>query len=114
MVLAHHGVSEADWMTAAKKDKLFAESETPFFVGRAVAALAADPGVMVKSGGLYSSWRLAEEYGFDDVDGRRPHLERRWNELFGENNSPMGSARLPITWGFTPAPQPKAPTGAVA
>lgn len=114
MVLAHHGVTEADWVTAAKKDKLFAESETPFFVGRAVAALAGDPDVMTKSGGLYSSWRLAEEYGFDDVDGRRPHLERRWNELFGENNSPMGSARLPITWGFTPAPQPKAPAGAVA
>lgn len=114
MVLKHHGVTERNWVDAVKKDKLFAESETPFFVGRAVAALAADPDVMRKTGGLYSSWRLAEEYGFTDVDGRTPHLERRWNELFGENNSPMGSAKLPITWTQAPAPQPKAPTAGVA
>lgn len=113
-VLKHHKVTERTWMDAAKKDPLFGESETPFFVGRAVAALAADPGIMKKTGGLYSSWRLAEEYGFDDVDGRRPHLERRWAELYGENNSPMGSAKLPITWSVTPAPQPKAPAARMA
>ncbi|HUF23231.1 MAG TPA: SDR family oxidoreductase [Vicinamibacterales bacterium] len=109
MVLKHHGVTERNWQTAVKKDKLFAESETPFFVGRAVAALAADPEIMKKTGGLYSSWRLAEEYGFNDIDGRTPHLERRWAQLYGENNSPMGSAKLPITWSIAPAPQPKPP-----
>ena len=114
MVLKHHGVTERNWIEAAAKDKLFAESETPCFVGRAVAALAADPDVMKKTGGLYSSWRLAEEYGFTDVDGRTPHLERRWAELYGENNSPMGSAKLPITWAVAAAPQPKAPTLGVA
>ena len=51
---------------------------------------------------------------FDDVDGRRPHLERRWAELYGENNSPMGSAKLPVTWSVTPAPEPKAPAAGVA
>lgn len=114
MVLAHHQVTEDTWRDATKRDKLFAESETPVFVGRAVAALAADPAIMKKTGGLYSSWRLAEEYGFDDIDGRRPHLERRWNELFGEHNSPMGAAKLPITWSVTPSPQPKPPTRGVA
>lgn len=114
MVLRHHGVTEKTWRDAIVKDPLFAEAETPFFVGRAVAALAADPDVMARSGGLFSSWRLAAEYGFDDVDGRRPHLERRWNEVFGENNSPMGGASLPITWSVTPAPQPKPPSPALA
>lgn len=109
VVLRHHGVTEDTWRDAIPRDPLFAEAETPRFVGRAVAALAADPDVMAKSGALLSSWRLAGEYGFDDVDGRRPHLERRWNEVFGENNSPMGGASLPITWSVIPAPQPKPP-----
>ena len=50
----------------------FEESETPCFVGRAVAALAADPEVHGKTGGVYASWTLAAEYDFDDIDGRRP------------------------------------------
>ena len=84
MVLDHHKVSEANWRKAAKKDKLFADSETPFFVGRAVAALAADPCRLEKSGGLFGSWTLAEEYGFTDVDGRRPNLARHWETVFGK------------------------------
>lgn len=77
-VLDHFGVVEANWRDAIAKDLYFAESETPCFVGRAVAALAADPNVHTKSGGLYSSWGLAREYGFTDVDGRQPH----WGEFF--------------------------------
>jgi NAD(P)-dependent dehydrogenase (short-subunit alcohol dehydrogenase family) len=84
MVLDHHKVTEANWRDGARKDKLFADSETPFFVGRAVAALAADPKKMAKSGGLFGSWTLAEEYGFEDVDGRRPHLARQWETVFGK------------------------------
>src|SRR6185436_6248823 len=84
MVLDHHKISEANWREAAKKDKLFGDSETPFFVGRAVAALAADPNRMAKSGGLFGSWTLAEEYGFTDVDGRTPHLARQWAQVFGK------------------------------
>ena len=77
-VLDHFGVTEANWRDAIEKDPYFAESETPCFVGRAVAALAADPKVREKNGGLFSSWGLAREYGFTDVDGRRPH----WGEFF--------------------------------
>jgi hypothetical protein len=42
------------------------------FVGRAVAALAADPQIASKTGKAFGSWTLAREYGFTDVDGRRP------------------------------------------
>ena len=75
------GVTEANWQEGAKVDPHFIASETPYFVGRAVAALAADPTVMVKSGGAYSSWGLADEYGFTDIDGRRPH----WGRYFAEH-----------------------------
>jgi NAD(P)-dependent dehydrogenase (short-subunit alcohol dehydrogenase family) len=66
------GVTEANWRDAGKKDKNFLESESPLFVGRAVAALAADPDILERSGQLLSSWELAREYGFTDADGRRP------------------------------------------
>ncbi len=77
-VLDHFGVTEDNWRDAIAKDEYFAESETPCFVGRAIAALAADPDVAAKDGGLFSSWGLAKEYGFTDVDGRRPH----WGSFF--------------------------------
>ena len=63
-----YGVSEANWQDATKKDPHFISSETPFYVGRAVAALAADPKVSNKSGKVFSSWDLAVEYGFKDVE----------------------------------------------
>ena len=47
-------------------------SESPQFVGRAVAALAADPDIMAKSGRTLVAAELAPEYGFTDVDGKRP------------------------------------------
>lgn len=71
-MLEHYGVTEANWRDAAKQDSNFLCSETPLFVGRAVAAIAADPGVMRYTGQLLSSWELSREYGFTDVDGRRP------------------------------------------
>jgi NAD(P)-dependent dehydrogenase (short-subunit alcohol dehydrogenase family) len=75
-ILEHFGVTESNWREAAKKDATVLESETPFFVGRAVAALAADPRVLDKSGGLYSSWELAREYGYADIDGSQPDIRR--------------------------------------
>jgi NAD(P)-dependent dehydrogenase (short-subunit alcohol dehydrogenase family) len=75
-MLEGFGVTEANWREAVKKDPYFAGSETPYFVGRAVAALAADPKVLAKTGGVFGSWELAEEYGFSDIDGQRPHWER--------------------------------------
>ncbi|HEX8560094.1 MAG TPA: SDR family oxidoreductase [Pyrinomonadaceae bacterium] len=87
VVLEHFGATEENWREVAEKSSKargmgLAGSETPFFVGRAVAALASDPNVLEKSGGLYSSWGLAEEYGFTDVDGSRPHWRRYLAEHF--------------------------------
>ena len=78
-ILEQFGVAEANWREAAETNATakrygFMHSETPCFVGRAVAALAADPDVMRMSGGVFSSWSLSEEYGFADVDGRRPNM----------------------------------------
>jgi NAD(P)-dependent dehydrogenase (short-subunit alcohol dehydrogenase family) len=75
-MLERFGVTEANWRDAAREVMGFEESETPCFVGRAVAALAADPDVHAKNGGVYASWTLSDEYGFSDIDGRRPHWER--------------------------------------
>src|SRR5437764_13060652 len=71
-MLDRFGVTEERWRDAILIDPHFAESETPAYVGRAVAALAADPLVRAKSGRTLSSWTLAREYGFRDVDGRQP------------------------------------------
>lgn len=49
-------------------------SESPQFLGRAVAALAADPQVMQKSGQILVSAELAHEYSFTDLDGTQPQL----------------------------------------
>ncbi|HJR67434.1 MAG TPA: SDR family oxidoreductase [Gemmatimonadaceae bacterium] len=72
MMLQHFGVTEATWRDAGKKDPHFLQSESPLFVGRAVAALAQDPDVLSRSGDIYSSWELARDYGFVDADGSRP------------------------------------------
>jgi len=71
-MLERFGVSEANWRDGGKKDKNFLESESPLFVGRAVAALASDPNLLDRTGQLLSSWELGREYGFTDADGRRP------------------------------------------
>jgi NAD(P)-dependent dehydrogenase (short-subunit alcohol dehydrogenase family) len=71
-MLEGFGVTEANWRDAGKKDPNFLESESPLYVGRAVAALAADPRVMEMTGQLLSSWEMARRYGFTDYDGRRP------------------------------------------
>ena len=81
-MLEHFGVTEANWRDGAKRDPHFIASETPFYVGRAVAALAADPNVLQKSGKTFSSWGLAKEYGFTDIDGSRPD----WGQYFAEHD----------------------------
>jgi NAD(P)-dependent dehydrogenase (short-subunit alcohol dehydrogenase family) len=74
-VLEHFGVSEENWPDAIAKDRHFAQSETPLLVGRAVAALAADPEVHTRAGRVWSTWDLSRHYGFTDVDGRQPHWD---------------------------------------
>jgi NAD(P)-dependent dehydrogenase (short-subunit alcohol dehydrogenase family) len=73
-MLDHFGVTEANWRDAVKQDKYFAYSETPYYVGKAVVALACDKRVMRKSGQALNSGRLAREYGLTDIDGSQP----RW------------------------------------
>jgi NAD(P)-dependent dehydrogenase (short-subunit alcohol dehydrogenase family) len=78
-MLAHFGVTEENWRDAIEKSPPFAESETPLFVGRAVAALANDPNVAEKNGRVFASWDLGDEYNLVDADGARPHF-MRWME----------------------------------
>jgi NAD(P)-dependent dehydrogenase (short-subunit alcohol dehydrogenase family) len=100
-MLERFGVTEANWRDAAKKVMGFEESETPCFVGRAVAALAADPDVHTKNAGVYASWTLSEEYGFADIDGRRPHWERyvvrKTNEILDRGGPATTDERFWIT-----------------
>ena len=75
MMLEVMGVTEENWRDGANPH-FAAISESPRFVGRAVAALAADPDVMRRTGGSFSSGGLAREYGFTDVDGSQPDCWR--------------------------------------
>ena len=76
IMLEHFGVSEANWRDAAAAQPHFVISETPAYVGRAVAALAADPDVARWNGQSLSSGQLAGVYGFTDLDGTRPDAWR--------------------------------------
>jgi len=75
MLDAYH-VTESTWREATKVQPHFAISETPAFVGRAVAALAQDPEVSRWNGQSLSSGRLAQVYGFTDLDGSQPDAWR--------------------------------------
>jgi NAD(P)-dependent dehydrogenase (short-subunit alcohol dehydrogenase family) len=76
IMLDHFGVTEDTWRDALPTVPHFAISETPRYVGRAVAALAADSEVRRFNGGSLSSGGLAQEYGFTDLDGSRPDAWR--------------------------------------
>jgi NAD(P)-dependent dehydrogenase (short-subunit alcohol dehydrogenase family) len=82
-MLEHFGVTTDTWRDGAKKDPNFIASESPLYVGRAVAALAADPNVKTKSGQVFASWTLAKEYGFSDVDGSRPDWATHFERAYG-------------------------------
>ena len=74
MMLEAYRVTEANWRTAASPG--FAVSDSPRYVGRAVAALAADPARARWNQRSVTSGDLAAEYGFTDVDGSRPDVWR--------------------------------------
>ncbi|GLX01997.1 SDR family oxidoreductase [Microtetraspora sp. NBRC 16547] len=76
IMLEHFGVTEETWRDALERVPHFCISETPLFVGRAVAALAADPDVARWNGQSLSSGGLAGVYGFTDLDGSRPDAWR--------------------------------------
>ena len=91
-MLEHFGVSEANWRDAVKNEPDYESSETPLFAGRAIAGLAADANLMKKSGRVFSSWNLSDEYGFCDADGRRPHWGRHFMAKYGDNMKPCNEA----------------------
>ena len=76
IMLDHFGVTEENWRDATAAEPHFAISETPRFIGRAVAALASDPDKSRWNGQSLSSGELAKEYGFTDLDGSRPDAWR--------------------------------------
>jgi NAD(P)-dependent dehydrogenase (short-subunit alcohol dehydrogenase family) len=90
-VLAHFGVSEANWRDAIAQDPFFEESETPCFVGRAIVALASDPRLRAKAGKTYFAADLAAEYGFTDIDGRNPRFVQKFNAVVDELLAREGS-----------------------
>ncbi|MFI2719251.1 SDR family oxidoreductase [Streptomyces collinus] len=76
IMLDGFGVSEDNWRDALERVPHFAISESPHYVGRAVAALAADADVARWNGQSLSSGGLAQVYGFTDLDGSRPDAWR--------------------------------------
>jgi len=76
IMLEGFGVAEENWRDALDKEPHFAISESPLFVGRAVAALATDPARSRWNGQSLSSGQLAQVYGFTDADGSRPDAWR--------------------------------------
>ena len=76
IMLDHFGVAEQNWRDALADQPHFAISETPRFVGRGVAALAADPDRHRWTGASTSSGELARVYGLTDLDGSAPDAWR--------------------------------------
>ncbi|GAA1196420.1 SDR family oxidoreductase [Prauserella alba] len=77
------GVTEENWRDAVTDERPeFAVSETPAYLARGVAALAADPDVARLAGRTLASWTLSSMYGISDVDGSRPDFGRCFREVF--------------------------------
>jgi NAD(P)-dependent dehydrogenase (short-subunit alcohol dehydrogenase family) len=102
-ILEGFSATEDNWREVAESNADakrwgFKDSETPCFVGRAVAALASDPDVSRFSGGVYSSWGLSQEYGFTDLDGSQPDI---WPAAMKQTvpASPRGAS---VGWTLTP------------
>ncbi|MGW0997829.1 SDR family oxidoreductase [Streptomyces sp. NPDC002520] len=89
-VLEHFGVTEDNWREAAAQDPNFTHSESPAYLGRAVAALAADPRIMARTGRALATWGLYKEYGFTDADGTQPDFAAHWARNLEEQFGPLG------------------------
>ena len=96
-VLEHFGVTEANWRNVGKRvppgrkkrvthdmSADFMISESPRYVGRAVVAVASDPKASTKTGRVFSSWALAKEYKFTDLDGTRPDWGAYARQRYGK------------------------------
>ncbi|WP_371941982.1 SDR family oxidoreductase [Actinomadura chokoriensis] len=89
-VLDHFGVTEDNWRDGVAQDPHFAHSESPAYLGRAVAALAADPDIMDRTGRALATWGLYREYGFTDADGTRPDFAAHWADALVDEYGPLG------------------------
>ncbi len=98
-MLEHFGVTEERWRDGTEKDPHFIASETPRFVGRAIAALASDRSLLKKSGQTFSSWELARTYGFHDVDGRRPDWLAHFRRHIPLRHPARAWMRAGLEWG---------------
>lgn len=89
LMLENFGVSEENWRDAVGRNAppSFAMSETPRYVGRAVAALAADPDRARWNQQSLTSAELARAYGFVDVDGTQPDV---WTDIEAAEPEPAG------------------------
>jgi NAD(P)-dependent dehydrogenase (short-subunit alcohol dehydrogenase family) len=92
LMLEHHGVSESNWREATERTPHFCISESPRYVGRAVAALAADADVSRWNGQSLSSGQLAQVYGFTDTDGTQPDCWRYMVEVVEKPGASPGDS----------------------
>ena len=89
-MLENHRVNESNWRQATERTPHFCISETPRYLGRAVAALAGDPDVSRWNGQSLSSGQLAQIYDFTDLDGTRPDYWRYAVEVVERAGAPAG------------------------
>jgi NAD(P)-dependent dehydrogenase (short-subunit alcohol dehydrogenase family) len=92
LMLEHHSVSEENWRDATERSPHFCISESPRFVGRAVAALAADADARRWNGESLSSGQLAQVYGFTDLDGTQPDCWRYMVEVVEREGATPGDS----------------------
>jgi hypothetical protein len=114
-ILQAFGVDETNWRDALKNPQAaafgFGGSETPCFVGRAVAALAGDPAVRRRNGGIYTARSLSRDYGFTDVDGALPDfaiLDAAFEQAKTAHLAPLIEAAqfASVDWKMTPKGEP--------
>lgn len=91
-MLEHHSVNESNWRDATEGSPHFCISESPRYVGRAVAALAGDPERARWNGQSLSSGQLAQVYGFTDLDGTQPDCWRYMVEVVEREGATPGDA----------------------
>ena len=90
LMLEHHGVRESNWRDATEHTPHFCISESPRYVGRAVAALAGAPDLSRWNGQSLSSGELAQIYGFTDIDGTQPDCWRYMVEVVEREGATPG------------------------
>jgi hypothetical protein len=88
MMLEAFETTEATWQDAPSAPPDFALSESPRYVGRAVAALAADPDRFRWNQASVTSGDLAVEYGFTDLDGSQPQV---WRHMVDQERGVAGA-----------------------